>query len=115
MGYVLLAVAFTLNALANVLLKNGSLTLNLSGFHITSLITNYALMGGLFLFALNILFYTLALTRIPLSVAYPMMIAGSLTIVALSSALYLGEGISFVQLIGMGLLLISVILIIGNF
>ncbi len=112
MGYVFLAVAFTLNALANVMLKSG--TQSLSGATLSSLIQNYVLLGGLALFALNVLFYALALARIPLSVAYPVMVAGSLLIVALSSALYLGESITLIQLLGMGLLLAAVVLIVGQ-
>lgn len=114
MGYIFLVIAFTLNALANVLLKSGSHSLSVSGLTATSFFANYALLGGLFLFALNIVFYALALARLPLSVAYPVMVAGSLIIVALSSALYLGESITLVQLLGMGMLLLAVVLIVGQ-
>ena len=78
MGYLFLALALVLNATANILLKIGAARLggldepNLVG----RFITNYHLLAGLSLFALNVVLYILALTRLNLSVAYPIMMAG---------------------------------------
>ena len=115
MGYVLLVVAFTLNAVANVLLKNGSRAIGEEGgMSISALATNYLLLGGVFLFALNMVAYTVALSRLPLSIAYPIMVAGTLLVVTLFSALYLGESITIVQFTGLILLGVSIILIVGH-
>ncbi|MEN8176691.1 MAG: hypothetical protein ABFS23_13075, partial [Pseudomonadota bacterium] len=71
MGYLLLAIALTLNAAANILLKIGAS--HLGGLDEPGLIgrvlTNYHLLGGLVLFALNVVFYAAALIKPNLSIA----------------------------------------------
>ena len=82
MAYVLLAIALLLNALANTLLKIGashlqgtadaSIWLRLAG--------NPYLLFGLILFAVNVVFYVAALSRLQLSIAsiYVMIRKGTL-------------------------------------
>jgi small multidrug resistance pump len=114
MGYILLVIAFTLNGAANILLKAGAVRLGAwSGpAFISRLATNYYLMAGLFLFALNAVFYVAALARLNLSVAYPVMVAGEITIVVSVSILFLGETIAASQLIGLVLLTAGAMLIV---
>jgi multidrug transporter EmrE-like cation transporter len=113
MGYLFLALALTLNATANVLLKIGAAQLgglsepNLVG----RLITNYHLLAGLSLFALNVVFYVVALTRLNLSVAYPIMMAGGVVIVVSVSILFLQETVSARQMAGLALLILGIVLV----
>ena len=113
MAYVLLAIALLLNALANTLLKIGashlqgtadaSIWLRLAG--------NPYLLFGLILFAVNVVFYVAALSRLQLSIAYPVMVVGSLLVVVLSSALWLRETVTPLQWSGVALLLIGIMLV----
>ena len=113
MGYVFLTIALVLNAGANILLKFGSqqfAVLREVGI-VRAVVENYFLLGGLALFALNVLFYTLALSRIPLSLAYPAMVIGGLLIVTTGSVLYLGESLTLLQAGGLSLIILGVILL----
>jgi len=108
MNLIFLAIAFTLNATANVLLKIGAS----SGFHMDGSILqvlrdNYVPILGLILFALNVVFYFLALRSIPLSIAYPIMTIMSFLIINGVAYFYLNENINAGQLVGYGFLVIG--------
>jgi multidrug transporter EmrE-like cation transporter len=113
MGYLFLALALVLNATANVLLKVGAARLggldapNLVG----RLVTNYHLLAGLSLFALNAVFYLLALSRLNLSVAYPIMMAGGMVIIVAASVLLLHEALTTRQGVGLFLLVVGIVLV----
>ena len=112
-SYTLLAVALTLNALANVLLKVGSARLPEWGDPalLPRLFGNAYLLLGIVLFALNVLVYATALARLNLSVAYPVMVAGSMIVVVALSAAYLKEVVTPVQLSGIALLILGIVLV----
>jgi small multidrug resistance pump len=114
MPYLLLFVALTLNAAANLFLKAGAARLGpWSGPGIISrLATNHHLMAGLLLFALNAAFYVGALTRLNLSVAYPVMVAGGIAIIGSISVLFLGETLAASQVVGLVLLTAGTILLL---
>ena len=113
MGWLLLVVALTLNATANILLKLGATQLGGLGGPdlIGRLARDYYLFAGLLLFALNVVFYMVALSRLDLSVAYPIMVAGGIVIVVSVSALLLGEPIDVPQGIGLILLVVGIALV----
>ncbi len=114
MGYLFLIVALVLNAAANVAIKVGSASF--ATWHevgiVKAALLNVPLMAGVALFALNVVFYALALSRIPLSVGYPVMVVGGLLIVTLASVLYLRESLSFVHLLGLAFLLLGTVLVV---
>lgn len=114
MPYLLLFVALTLNAAANLLLKAGAARLgpwSEPGIF-SRLVSNYHLMAGLLLFALNAAFYVGALTRLNLSVAYPVMVAGGIAIIGSISVLLLGETLAASQVVGLVLLTAGSILLL---
>ena len=111
-AWIVLIVAVILNASANALLKTGAGTLQL-GFSFETLLgalTNVYLVGGIALFALNVLCYTYALSKLPLSLAYPVMVVGGLLIVISASVLLFGESLSYLQVGGLSLIVLGVIL-----
>jgi multidrug transporter EmrE-like cation transporter len=113
MGYVFLTVALTLNATANLLMKIGADRLGAfsgSGM-LKAILTNYFLVGGVVLFGLNIVFYVAALTRINLSIAYPVMMAGGVLIVVFVSVLYFRESLALTQVLGILLLIGGLVLV----
>jgi multidrug transporter EmrE-like cation transporter len=113
MGYLFLLLALTLNATANILLKVGAARLGelTQPGLLGRLITDYHLLAGLSLFALNVVFYVLALTRLNLSVAYPIMMAGGIVIIATFSVLLLQEALTMRQGVGLFLLIVGIVLV----
>jgi len=113
MGYLFLALAVTLNATANILLKIGAA--RLGGLDAPNLIgrvaSNYHLFAGLTLFALNVVFYVAALTRLNLSVAYPIMMAGGVVIVVSAPILFLQEAVTTRHMLGLLLLILGIVLV----
>ncbi|MCC7500662.1 hypothetical protein IT396_02570 [Candidatus Nomurabacteria bacterium] len=113
MGYILLILALLFNALANIALKLGAAqfaALRETGI-MRAVFENPYLLGGVALFACNVVLYALALSRIPLSVGYPIMVAGGIVIVTLASVLYMRETIGISHFLGLGFLLIGIVLI----
>ncbi len=113
MAYALLVMALLLNACANTLLKVGASRFGDSADAslLLRVLGNPHLLLGLLLFVVNVGCYVAALGQLKLSVAYPVMAAGSLLIVVLSSAFWLGEAVSMVQWSGVVLLLIGILLV----
>lgn len=115
MYFIYLILAFTLNGVANVLLKIGAKNSNLlpgAGI-IQSLLSNYYLGGGIVLFAANVIFYILALRSIPLSTAYPIMVVASFLIVNGFAFFYFKEQISPWQVAGYILILAGILLVVS--
>jgi multidrug transporter EmrE-like cation transporter len=113
MKYLFLIAALSLNALANVLLKAGAMQFaarpepNL----LLRLVASPQLLLALALFALNVVFYAAALTRLNLSVAYPIMMAGGMIAVVLASVAWLEEPVSTAQILGLALLVAGIVLV----
>lgn len=116
MGYIFLILAMSLNAFANIMLKLGSG--NLSAFKslafFDAIVKNQLFFLGLFCFALNVVFYSLALSKIPLSIGYPVMMGGGLAIIAVVSTTVLKENLTALQGLGLLLLFAGAFLIINK-
>ena len=116
MGTVFLLVALVLNASANILMKLGASELaTLQGLGIGQavlrLLTNYYLVFGLIFFALNVMFYVVALSKINLSVAYPIMTTGGFLLISIFSIFYLRESLTILQIVGIALMAIGITLV----
>ncbi len=113
MGYVLLIGALSLNAMANLLMKAGAERFagdsGLPG--VAAVLGNAPLLAGIALFALNVVFYVAALTRLNLSVAYPVMMAGSLIVIVTASVVWLGETLTVVRGAGVLVLVAGIVLV----
>ena len=118
--YWLLGLAVLFNALANVTIKwamHGESSLFAEGFStaVKGLAVNYWLWAGLALFGLAFVLYSLVLTRVNLSIAYPVMTSLGLVIISLVSVLVFKEVITGVQAGGLLLIIIGVWLVsFGN-
>lgn len=113
MSYIFLALAFSFNAAANLLLKLAAT----SGFSFHTLIAGewnkghlFALIAAVF-FAANLGAYIVALEKIPLSVGYPIMI-GMTFVITTAAALYLGERLSALHALGLALILLGVFVVV---
>jgi multidrug transporter EmrE-like cation transporter len=113
MSYLFLAAAFILNASANIVLKFAAVR----GFSLAEFVRGewngaHALaFAAAVLFALNLLFYLLALRTIPLSVGYPVMV-GMTFVITTGVALFLGERITLIPAIGLALILLGIVLVV---
>jgi multidrug transporter EmrE-like cation transporter len=108
---IILILAIVLNATANILIKVGMLRVGRTGSVLQiagRAIVQPALLGGIFSFALALAAYSLVLTRLNLSVAYPIMVSMGLVIVVLASYFLLNETITLVQVIGFGFIIAGV-------
>jgi len=111
MSYIILVLAIIFNAIANILMKVGMLkekqSTNLIGF-IISMTLNPILLGGIICFALGLAAYCYVLTKLNLSIAYPIMTSLGYVIVIIASWLFLKETITLVQIAGFGFIIAGV-------
>ena len=107
--------ALLANATANVLLRWGmkdlDLSLNQPVQTLKGILLNGRVMAGIVLFALNVLAYSFALSKIRLSVAYPVMTSLGLVIVMGLSFWFLGEKVTTIQLFGTALIVCGVVMV----
>ncbi|MBN2803518.1 MAG: EamA family transporter [Deltaproteobacteria bacterium] len=114
-GVIFLAVAIVFNGIANILMKqgmsgDGNQTGSLAGT-LRHYLTSWPIIIGLGLFALNVIAYTQALSKLPLSVAYPIMVSLTGLIVITGSLIIFKESINLLQWIGFALIIVGVILV----
>jgi spermidine export protein MdtJ len=113
MLYILLAAAILLNASANILIKAGMRHMgSLAGKSMVEvgagMITNPFLFFGVLSFAVTLGLYSLVLSKMNLSVAYPIMTSLGLLVVTTYCWLFFSERISFVQWAGYVLIVAGV-------
>lgn len=119
MGYLFLVIALILNAAANILMKLGSAQLPLGkqlplAEVVILMATNVYLIFGILLFAANVIFYILSLSKINLSIAYPLMTAGGFMIITSFTFFYLKEPLNALQLIGLLLIIVGIMFVSIN-
>jgi len=110
MGYLFLLLALGLNATASILLKLSS-SGRKNKVSLSTLLSSHYLWLALLSFSLNFVFYTLALSKINLSIAYPVMAGGGFFVITLFSIFHLKEPIHKRQLFGIFVLTLGIILI----
>lgn len=118
MAYIYLIISFVLNGIANLMLRFSALnepSLKLKDFSLQYIMQFIAehkwLLIGLSIFAANVIFYMLSLRSLPVSIAYPVMVAMSLLIVATGAHVVFKETITNTQIIGFVFLIIAVYLL----
>lgn len=101
--YIVLSLAISLNALANILMKVAMRRQGEAGnmlAMITRSLTNPVLFLGLLSFGLALVAYCYVLAKINLSIAYPLMTSLGIIIVIAASWLFLDETITLLQVAG---------------
>jgi len=119
MTYLALALGIVFNAGANILMKvamRGIGTLDSLGFgpYVKGMLSSGWLWGGLASFAAALVFYTYVLSKMNLSVAYPVFTSVGFAIVILVSALMLRETVSWWQVAGFVLIIAGVWLVVAK-
>lgn len=110
MVYLFLILVILANAFANIFIKLGVNRLpNLAGkglwFGISKIVTSPLVLLGAFLLVASFPLFSYVLQKINLSIAYPALVVGAIIIVAIFSALFLKESISYIQVIGIFLIM----------
>ncbi len=119
---VALVIALLLNASANLMIKFGMHAINaeLAGQSILAggpvgviklVLRHWILLAGLGCFALNVVFYSFALQKLQISVAYPIMVTVGFAIIAAVAGWKLGETLTATQWVGVGAILLGVTLV----
>lgn len=111
---IILGLSIVFNATANILIKVGMNRLGKVGgvfMMVKKAIVEPALVLGVFSFVLALAGYSFVLTKLNLSVAYPIMISMGLIIVVLASYFLLNESISGFQILGFLLIIAGVWLV----
>jgi multidrug transporter EmrE-like cation transporter len=110
--YIILALAIFLNALANILMKVGMLRQGeASGNPLLmarEALVNPVLFAGVISFALALIAYCYVLSKINLSIAYPIMTSLGYMIVIIASWMFLKEHITFIQIMGFAFIIAGV-------
>lgn len=102
MKWIILSIAIFLSALANILIKIGVMDkgIKLDIRMIIEIITTPAIIGGIISFILALFAYGYVLTKMNLSLVYPLMTSLGFMIVIIGSCFFLKESITLIQIIG---------------
>lgn len=112
-------IASMITVSAQLLLKKGVLSMGELQFSFSELVRlvpkilqNVWLMGGMILFGISFLLWIILLSKIPLHIAYPILISINFSMIAAASWLLFHEQLSFFQIAGivtivMGIYLLS--------
>lgn len=106
-----------LNAVAQLLLKAGTNAIGHFEFHWDNalpvglkLAANPAILGGMTCYVVSLVVWIMALSRVPVSVAYPMLSIGYL-LNAIAAWAWFGEALGAQKLLGIGFIILGVWLI----
>jgi multidrug transporter EmrE-like cation transporter len=109
-----------LNAIAQLLLKAGANRLGMLEFAPERLIqqglalaTNLPILGGLACYAISVIVWITALTKVEVSVAYPMLSIGYVVNAALAWYLF-GEAVTPMRLIGIAIIIVGVVIVVRS-
>ena len=113
-GFLLILTGVLLNAIAQLALKAsvkgmGAISLSLSGSSAVALrlMSEPWLWVGLFCYGISVIIWILALSRVDVSIAYPMLSIGYV-VNAFAAWMLFGEVLSVAKLAGIGIIIIGV-------
>lgn len=107
MAYLFVFLSVILGSTGQVLMKLGTIKIQLN---LLSIVSNFYLLGGLFLYGVSAIFWIFAISKLDLSYAYP-MVAFGYVIVSLLAFFILGESISPLRVIGLCTIVLGVLII----
>ncbi len=115
MTWIFLILAVIGNSAANVLMKIGAkqmggFSFTLEGFK--GFFTTPLIWAGMICFGLTLLCYTYVLSKLNLSLAYPVITSLGFLLVTIFSVLYFQETIHWVQILGMFVVIFGLYLVV---
>lgn len=105
-SFCLLLIGVLLNATAQLLLKAGTNAMPLG----PRLALEPHILGGLACYAVSVVVWVIALSRVPVSIAYPMLSIGYV-VNAIAAWQLLGESLSPLRMGGIGVIIAGVFLV----
>ncbi len=109
-AYLFLIMALLFNAAANLLMKHSAVSTAGGGILRSYLTASF--VTGLACFGLNLALYTQALKRLPISVAYPVMVSGGYLIILVVSWFLFQERLTVTRYVGAGLMVAGLWLLV---
>jgi multidrug transporter EmrE-like cation transporter len=116
-SFTLIFVGVMLNAAAQILMKAGTNAVGHFEFSMENILpiglklaTEWHIATALFCYALSVVVWVLALSRVPVSIAFPML-SMAYVVNAVAAYYLLGEPFSSTKLVGMGVIILGVIII----
>jgi drug/metabolite transporter (DMT)-like permease len=120
MNLISFALIFTgvmLNAAAQILMKAGTNAVGHFAFSSANILpigwklaTEWHIIAALFCYALSVVIWILALSRVPVSIAFPML-SMAYIVNAVAAWYFLGESLNPTKAIGIGVIILGVIII----
>ena len=115
--FSLVMLGVLLNAAAQLLLKAGTNRVGEFAFSLDNLVPigmklvlNPPILAGLSCYVVSVVVWILALSRVPVSVAYPMLSVGYI-VNAIAAWMLFGESITAQKLVGIGFICVGVFLV----
>ena len=115
--FSLLMTGVLLNASAQLLLKAGTLRIGEFAFTADNIVpvgmrlaSNPFILGGVACYGVSLVVWIMGLSRVPVSVAYPMLSVGYV-VNAVAAWMLFGESITAQKLIGIGFIVVGVFLV----
>ncbi|HRX70162.1 MAG: EamA family transporter [Gammaproteobacteria bacterium] len=116
-SFALILTGVLLNATAQLLLKAGTNTLGVISPTVanalplaSSIVTNPHFLGGFACYGVSVLVWILALSRVPVSIAYPMLSIGYV-VNALAASYLFGEALTSGRWLGISCIIVGVVLL----
>lgn len=111
MTYLVLIISLLSNALANIFIKAGmrSYTGGINLSFISYMIRNFNIIIGLLLFGLAFIGYSFTLSRLQLSMAYPIMTGVGFLIVSIFSVALFNEPFDLLKILGIIFIFIGIV------
>lgn len=116
-SFALIFAGVMLNAAAQILMKAGTNSVGHFEFSMENILpiglklaTEWHIVTALFCYAFSVVVWILALSRVPVSIAFPML-SMAYVVNAVAAYYLLGEPFSATKLIGMGVIILGVIIL----
>ncbi len=116
-AFSLILFGVMLNAAAQLLLKAGTNAIGHFDFHLENLVPiglkiafQPFILGGLSCYVVSLVIWIMALSRVPVSIAYPMLSIGYV-VNAVIAHYWFGEALVMQKVLGIGFIIIGVVLV----
>ena len=116
-AFALIHTGELLNAAAQLLLKAGTNAVGHFEFHLENILPigmkiafQPFIMGGMACYAVSLVVWIMALSRVPVSIAYPMLSIGYV-VNAIIAHYWFGEALAMQKVLGIGFIIIGVVLV----
>ncbi|MBU0688530.1 MAG: EamA family transporter [Gammaproteobacteria bacterium] len=117
LNFMLIFTGVMLNAAAQILMKSGTNAIGHFEFSMANVIpigwklaTEWHIVTALFCYGISVVVWILALSRVPVSIAFPML-SMAYVVNAVAAKYLLGEDFNATKLVGMGVIIFGVIII----